>query len=126
VQGVVTARTQGERRYWGNEDGRAVGSGTRGRLRRYDGAGARTIVDNGRARELLLQLLRQHPGEYVGAAAGGKRTEKSDRALRVIAGGGLSARRLNGGEAGPQRQSEHESSFHAFGPCPGTALVKRP
>ena len=71
-------------------------------------------------RELLLQFLRQHASEYVGAAAGGKRTKKGHRALRVVAAGRLPARRRDSGDTRPQRHSEHESSFHAF----GTALDK--
>ena len=119
-EGLVNARAHGERRHRREQDGVAVGQSARGRLRRHDRPRARAIVDNDRPRELLLQFLRQHAGEYVGAAAGGKRTEKGHRALRVIAGGRLPARRRDSGDTRPQRHSEHESSFHAF----GTALDK--
>src|SRR4029450_9735027 len=62
----------------------------------------------------VLQLLRQQAREHVGAAAGGKRKKKGHRALRIFVGRRLRARRIDGGEAPSDGETEHESSVHAF------------
>src|SRR5262249_34741502 len=94
-------------------DGLAVGGGARRHLRRDDRARAWTIVDDDGPLELVLQLLRQHAGENVGAAAGGKRAEKCHRVLWIIVGRCLRARGLHRGEAACESETQHASSFHA-------------
>ena len=89
----------------------AVGSGARCRLGRDDGAAAGTIFDHDRSLELVLQFLRQDTGEDVGPAAGGKRTEKGHRTLRIAVSRCLRGRRIEGEAAG---EREHDGSFHAL------------
>ena len=89
----------------------AVGCGARRRLRRDDGAAARTILHHDRPLELVLQLLRQDARENVGAAAGGERTEKRHRALGIAVNRRLCGRGVEGEAAG---EREHDGSFHAL------------
>jgi hypothetical protein len=66
--------------------------GTGGSLRSDDSAGAGPVLHDHGPLELVLQFLRQHAGENVGAAAGGERADEGDGALRVIVDGGLRGR----------------------------------
>ena len=56
------------------------------------GPGARPVLDDDRPLELVLQFLRQHARQDVGAATGRKRAEERDGALRVVVGGLRDAR----------------------------------
>ena len=114
----MNARAHGQRRHRREQDRVAVGSGARRRLRRDDGAAARTILHHDRPLELVLQLLRQDAREDVGAAAGGERTEEGHRALGIAVSRRLRGRRVEGEAAG---EREHDGSFHAL-PGNGNAL----
>ena len=83
-----------------------VGSGARRRLGGDDGAAAGTIFHHDRPPELVLQFLRQDAGEDVGAAAGGKRTEKGHRALGIAVDRRLRARDVEGEAASEYEQDE--------------------
>ena len=107
----MNARAHGQRRHRREQDRVAVGCGARRRLRRDDGAAARTILHHDRPLELVLQLLRQDAREDVGAAAGGERTEKRHRALGIAVSRRLRGRRVEGEAAG---EREHDGSFHAL------------
>jgi hypothetical protein len=95
------------------KEGVAVGRGTRGRLRRNDGAGTGPIVDHKRLLELVLQLLRQDARQNVGAAAGRERTDEVHRALRIVVGRRLRQRGVAGDENQTENQTEREPSSHA-------------
>ncbi len=112
------ARTDAERRHRRDEDGMAIGRGARGRLCGDDGAGARTIFDDDRPFQLILQLLRQHARENVGAAAGRKRTDEGHVPLRIVVDRCLRARGVDRSEAETESQTERQCSFH----CPSLAL----
>ena len=107
----MNARAHGQRRHRREQDRVAVGCGARRRLRRDDGAAARTILHHDRPLELVLQLLRQDARENVGAAAGGERTEKRHRALGIAVSRRLRGRSVEGEAAG---EREHDGSFHAL------------
>jgi hypothetical protein len=111
----VNARPDREGRHRRKQDGVAVGRGARGGLRGDDGAGTGAIFHDHRPLELLLQLLRQDAGEDVGAAAGGKRTKESDRALRIVER--LRGRSIERGKAADQGENDRPScaSMHPIG-----------
>ena len=69
-QRLVDVRSDRKRRHRCDENGMAVGCGSRNRLGCDDRAGARTVVHDHRAPELVLELLRQQARENVGAATG--------------------------------------------------------
>src|SRR5262249_12987564 len=97
----------------------------RRRVCRSRGAGADAVVHDRGLLELVLELLRQHPCEDLGAAAGRERTDEGDGARRIV---------LRHGRAGEQTQHEAEQKSSHFLPrvsdrrrpsSAGVMLVKR-
>jgi hypothetical protein len=90
----------------------AVGRGFGDRGRRDLGAGSRAVFDDDGLLELVLQLLRQHAGQDVGAAAGRERTDEGHGALRVVVAVGRGAEHRNGNRSETRQQAEHGILSH--------------
>ena len=78
------------------------------RARRDDAAGARPVLDHEGLAEPLLELLPEHAGEDVGAAAGRERNHDGDRPRRIILGGG----RMEGAQRPARSDAKHLEQAH--------------